>query len=230
VYQPELARPTSRLADLARLRGVHALFGVFLVNQLGIADQTERLLALESLLELPRSIGPAIRVPLPDRLPPGPLATERLDPQLLKLGLATADELVLRAPEERPDYGDVFVPPLTLADKLLRLFQHDFPGVHDVRIRPVWVAGEVLEFGDFDRYITSYKLQKQEGLILRHLLRLVLLIDEFAELTPPETTLAAWRDSWGEVADRLEHLCREVDPASTEQWLDEAQAIRDSLS
>ncbi len=229
LYRPMQARPTDRLANLTRLRGVHALYGMFLVNQLGIADQTERLLAFESILELPRSVGPAIRVPPPDQLPPGPLATERLDGQLLKLGLATAEEMSGSDREAGRFYDGEYIPPLTLPDKLFRLFQHDFPGVHDVRVWPVWVAGEVLRFGDFERYITSYKLQKQEGLILRHLLRMVLLVDEFAELSPPESSPEQWRDELGQMADRWEAICRAVDPASTERWLDDAQAMRESL-
>ena len=65
---------------------------------------------------------------------------------------------------------------LTLAEKLRRLFDYDFPGVHDLRTQPVWAAGELLEFGgDFNKYVTSKDLQKQEGIIFRHLLRLILL-------------------------------------------------------
>ena len=45
---------------------------------------------------------------------------------------------------------------LTLADKLRRLFDHDFPGVSEVRTFPVWAAGELLEFGgDFNKYISA---------------------------------------------------------------------------
>jgi hypothetical protein len=224
------------------LRGVHPLYGVFLVNHLGIADRNERLQALESLLELPNSIGPAIWVPSPDVLPPGPLATERLHPQLLKLGLATSAELGGQAINNSEEFDEdaeprgeewsgPYVRRLTLAEKLYRLFEYDFPGVRDVRIRPVWVAGEVLQFGeDFNRYITSFKLQKQEGLLLRHLLRLILLIDEFAYLPPPETTLEAWQDEWGVIADQLEATCRSADPASTEMYLDESRAVRDAFA
>jgi hypothetical protein len=242
IYRPEFARPTEKLPLLTRLRGVHPLYGLFLVNQLGIADRNERIQALESLLELPKSVGPAIRVPPPDVLPPGPLATERLHEQLLKLGLATSAELGgqrLAGTEEDDEDGEVvdeyatgeFVRTLTLADKLHRLFEYEFPGVRDVRVWPVWVAGEVLQFGtDFNRYITSYRLQKQEGLILRHLLRMILLIDEFAYLPPPETTLDEWQDEWGSIADQLEATCRSVDPASTELYLDESRAARDDFS
>ncbi len=241
IYRPKFARPTERLPMLTRLRGVHPLYGLFLVNHLGIADRNERIQALESLLELPRSIGPAIRVPPLDILPPGPLATERLHEQLLKLGLATSAELggqVLAGAEEGDEDGEVvdefatgeYVRTLTFAEKLHRLFEYEFPDVVDVRVWPVWVVGEALQFGtDFNRYITSYRLQKQEGLILRHLLRMVLLIDEFAPLAPPETTLEEWQGDWGQIADQLEAMCRAVDPASTEQWLDETRAASDEL-
>ena len=73
---------------------------MFLVNQLGIADRNERIQAMESVLELPRSVGHFVRVPKQDELPPGPLATLRLDPHLLQLGLATPEELSPAARDE----------------------------------------------------------------------------------------------------------------------------------
>lgn len=225
-YRPKTAQPTERLPQLLQLRAVHPLYGVFLMNQLGIADHAEKIQAMESLLELPRSLGKPIRVPRQDELPPGPLATTRLDEQLLKLGLATAEEL--REPDEdeeddrhQASWGEERVYVLTLAHKLQRLFEHDFPGVHDLRIWPCWVAGELLEFNcDFNKYITSKGLQKQEGMVFRHLLRLVLLIDEFAQLCPPEIDQKDWQDELGEIADKLEATCRRVDSQSTEQWLE----------
>jgi superfamily II DNA/RNA helicase len=232
-YRPQLAAPTERLPDLLKLRGVHPLYAIYLMNHLGIADRTERILAIESLLELPRSLGPAIRVPGHDELPPGPLAQTRLDPQLLKLGLATSEELgAIQEGEEDQNRGwydeseQVYV--LTLAHKLLRLFEFDFPGVHDVRVWPCWVAGELLEFGDdFNLYITSKKLQKQEGMVFRHLLRIILLIDELAQLCPVDMNQSEWQDEIGEIADRLESICRAVDPYSTELWLEEARSTAD---
>ena len=229
-YKPEFAYPTEAMADLLLLRGVHPLYAVFLMNHLGIADKNERLLAFESILELSRSLGKAIRIPGPDILPPGPLATTRLDSQLLKLGLATAEELVQsKTMRKRSMRGwiddDEWVPILTLPYKLQRLFQYDFPDVHDVRVWPVWVAGEVLQYGeDFNKYITSNKLQKQEGVVFRHLLRMVLLLDEMAALCPPDVTHEQWREDLGEIADQLEAICRNVDPHSTDQWLAESRA------
>ncbi len=228
-YRPVMAQPTDTLADLLKLRGVHPLYGLFLMNHLGIADRTERILAIESLLELPRSLGRAVRIPPPTELPPGPLATTRVDSQLLKLGLATAEELGALPNDEQVEqqrgwYDDDYVPILTLPHKLQRLFQHDFPTVNDLRVFPVWAAGEVLNFGgDFNKYVTSYKLQKQEGMIFRHMLRMILLIDELAMLGPPDIDHQQWQDELGEIADALEASCRQVDSYSTDQWLDEVR-------
>jgi len=88
----------------------------------------------------------------------------------------------------------------------------------------------VLEFGgNFDKYITAKGLQKQEGVIFRHLLRLILLIDEFAQICPPETTIEEWQEDLYEVANILEEACRAIDPMSTEKTLAESKAALDEL-
>lgn len=229
VYRPDIAMPTEKMQDLLLLRGVHPLYAIFLTKHLGIADRNERVMAFESLLDLSRSLGKAIRIPKPDEMPPGPLATERLDSQLLKLGLATVDEFGYKDPEEDEEkqagYYDQWVPILTLPHKLQRLFQYDFPAVQDLRITPVWVAGEVLQYGtDFNKYITANKLQKQEGILFRHLLRLVLLLDEMVELCPPDVEFETWRDDLNDIANQLEETCRAVEPEGTDQWLAEGRS------
>lgn len=226
-YIPRRAVPTESLQKLLLIRGVNPLYGVFLVNQLGIADEKERIQAFESLLEMPYSVGRGIRVPGHEELPPGPLATTRLDERLLRLGLATAQELGAQPEEPEDDkrrgwemFEEERVFVLTLGDKLKRIFDHDFPGVQDIRVNPVWVAGEVLEFGgDFNKYITAKGLQKQEGMIFRHLLRMILLLGEFLELAPPDMELAAWQAEVGSIRDRLAACCRNVDPQSTDKML-----------
>ena len=225
-YVPKLAEPTPELSKLLKIRGVNPIYGVFLVNQLGIADECERIQAFESLLQMPYSVGKGIRVPSQDDLPPGPLATQRLDERLLTLGLATAEELGAK-PENSDDddrgwqmFEEERVWVLTLGDKLKRLFDHDFPGVHDVRVNPVWVAGELLEFGgNFNKYITSKGFQKQEGMVFRHVLRMILLLGEFIDLTPPESDEATWKSEIGSIRDRLSECCRQVDPTSTDKML-----------
>ena len=232
-YKPITATPTQKMDDLLKLRGVHPLYAVFLMNHLGIADKNERIMAFESILELSRSLGRAIWIPRQEELPPGPLATTRLDSMLLTKGLATAEELGAIKEEEDQDADkkrgyydeDDYVPILTLPHKLQRLFQHDFPGVQDVRVTPVWVVGEALQYGtDFNKYVTSNKLQKQEGIVFRHLLRFVLLIDEMAELCPPDVEHDQWRDDLYEIADQVEEICRLADPSSTDQWLAEGRS------
>jgi len=227
-YRADIATPTEKMQDLLLLRGVHPLYALFLADQLGIADRNERVMAFESLLDLSRSLGKSIRIPKPEFLPPGPLATERLDAQLLKLGLATADEFGYKDPDEEEEergYYDEYVPVLTLPHKLQRLFQYEFPAVQDLRVTPVWVAGEVLQYGtDFNKYITANKLQKQEGILLRHLLRLVLLLDEMVELCPPDVEYDTWKDDLNDIANQLEETCRAVEPEGTDQWLAEGRA------
>jgi len=230
-YRPEFAHPTVELPKLLLLRGINPLYGLFLMNYLGIANRAERIQALESVLELPGSVARYVRVPPQDQLPPGPLATTRLDEQLLRLGLATAEQLAQQPREDydrRHTYDETPVWVLTLAEKLRLQFDYDFPDVDDVRITPAWVAGELLEFGGkFNNYITSKHLQKQEGVIFRHLLRLILLLGEMTQLCPPDTTAEYWRGDLDEIAAVLAESCRAVDPASTDKALEQAAAADD---
>lgn len=240
-YQALFAHPTPNLEKLMQLRGIHSLYGVFLVDQLGIADRAERIQAIESVLEMPSSMLKFVRVPGHDVMPPGTLAQTRLDAQLLTLGLASAQELSGQADGEdsegerdhRGVLRDQFGEPiriLTLADKLKRLFDYEFPGIHDVRIAPCWAAGEVLEFeGNFNKYVTSKGLQKQEGVIFRHLLRLLLLIEELRMLTPSEGDPLIWREDLDWMSGVLSNCCHNVDPSSTDKAIADAKATKEAL-
>ncbi|MDR0704190.1 MAG: DEAD/DEAH box helicase [Planctomycetaceae bacterium] len=226
--------PTERLPELMKFRGVHPLYGMFLLQHLGFADRAERLQAFESLLELPPSIGPSVRVPKQDILPNGTLSTERLDSMLLSLGLATADELVPKTEEEEEEerekrrhfggWAEERFYVIPLAEKLRRLFEYEYPTV-EVRINPVWAAGEILlEFkGDFNKYVVSRAIQKQEGVIFRHLLRLILLLEEFMEMTPVDGSLDDWKADLTEMTETLIACCTKVDPQSTEETLEHAK-------
>ncbi len=236
-YRPMVARPTPALEKLLVFRSVHPLYGVFLVEQLGIADQAERIQALESVLDFPRSVAGSVPVPSQRKLPPGPLALTRLDEQLVRLGLASYEELRLRqepeegdsTPEDRGRRSRLAEPPkriLTLAEKLKLLFEHEYPGVHDLKIVPVWVAGELLEMGgDFYKVVTARALQKQEGILFRHLLRMILLLREFAELAPADYDPEQWKAEFLDIASVLTESCRKVDPTSTERTLEQAEAV-----
>jgi hypothetical protein len=67
-------------------------------------------------------------------------------------------------------------------------------------------------------------LSKQEGIIFRHLLRLILLLGEFAKLTPPDVSPDTWQGELRELAERLTASCRAVDPTSTDELIEQAQA------
>jgi superfamily II DNA/RNA helicase len=230
-YQPKFAHPTETLPKLLRLRGINPLYGVYLVNQLGIASREERLQAFESVLEMPGSVARHVRVPKYEDMPPGPLATTRLDVELLQMGLATPEQLgatpAQEDEDEKPRGREMFeekVWPLTLGEKLRLLFDATFPDVHSLYTTSVWAAGEILEFnGNFNKYITSRGLQKQEGIIFRHLLRLILLVKEFQQFTPPDCPADEWLADLSDIATRLTDCCRRVDATSTDKVLEEAE-------
>jgi superfamily II DNA/RNA helicase len=223
-YQPVLATPTESLDKLLVFRACHPLYGAFLIDHLGVANRDERIQAFESVLELPRPLLRHVRVPFD--LPAGPLQTEKLDPELIARGLIVASPG--REPGEEDD-EDEFVPweerPPVLAEKLRLLFDAHYPEVGDFVTQPVWAAGEVLRYGgNFNTYVTSKDLTKQEGLIFRHLLRLILLLEEFERLTPPGVEPAAWKAELKEIVDKLTETCRAVDPTSTEETIKKAHA------
>jgi hypothetical protein len=239
-YRPETANPTERLDRLVHLRSINPLFGVYLADQLAIADPQERIAALESVLEVPGTVARLTRMPSLEDMPPGTLATSRLDPQLLQLGLATAEELGAKSDEEEEEivdrgFGRVMfqeprVWPLTIGEKILRLFRHEFPRVHGVNVRPVWIVGELMEFGgDFNKYVTARKLQKEEGILFRHCLRMILLLDEMANIPPIESTVETWEDPMDELADRLTETCRSIDPQSTDEMLSQPGSDAEAL-
>ena len=198
---------------------------MFLTQHFGLADEFERIQALESVLELPRAILKQVRVPPPEVLPPGPLAREYLDQELISRGLVTAEELNPADHEDEPP--GMFRErrwAIPLADKLRMLFQSEFPEVRDIRMTPVWVVGDLLQFsGEFDKYIRGRDLVKQEGLIFRHLLRMILLCGEFSQLAPPHVEPDDWTGWLGGLADELTQSCRSIDPESTDKALESMQ-------
>jgi superfamily II DNA/RNA helicase len=223
-YQPILATLTPDLDKLLVFRAVHPLYGAFLIEHLGRANRDERVQAFESVLELPRPLLRFVRVPF--ELPPGPLQTEFLDPELARRGLIT---LQPPKPEGEEVEEEEFIPwderPPLFAEKLRLLFDATHPEVTDLETQAVWAAGEVLNFGgNFNAYITSRDLARQEGLIFRHLLRMILLTEEFEQLTPPGADPAAWAAELKDIADRLTEACRSVDPTSTEETIKKAHA------
>ncbi|MFN9853110.1 MAG: helicase, partial [Planctomycetota bacterium] len=149
---------------------------------------------------------------------------------LLELGLAGVEEItgVRDEDEEDSESGGSHRPfqppprPLALGEKLRRLFDYDFPGVHDVYTRSVWVVSELLQFeGDFNKYILAHGLQKQEGMLFRHVLRFILLLNEISGIAPENTTPEEWELPLDAIGEQLIAACRRVDPESTDEVLQE---------
>jgi len=227
-YSPEFAQPTLEMEKLLVFRSVHPLYGAYLINQLGIASREERIQAMESVLEIPRPLLKFLRVPSPDQLAPGPLATTRLDEELIKRGLMLVQVPPGEEEEEEVDnsfFREEEVRPPVLAEKLWLYFEALYPDVTDVNTQAVWAAGELLRFGgDFNLFIKARDLGKQEGIVFRHLLRLILLCGEFAQVCPPETTLSDWQAELRDISDQLTESCRAVDPNSTDEIIEQAKA------
>ncbi|MGB0767323.1 MAG: DEAD/DEAH box helicase [Phycisphaeraceae bacterium] len=222
-YEPKTGKATDKLDELLIFRAVNPLYGSFLLEHLGLADEIEQLQVLESLLEMPGSVARRVRVPPLDRLPPGSLALEVVDPELIQRGLATQEELYPQNQDDLPPHERMYPPPL--ADKLATLFEGSVDCTGHNPIRPVWAAGPLLyDFnGDFHAFISSRELAYQEGAVFRHLLRLILLCDEFAQLTPSGLLQSAWQNRLRGWADQLTETCRAVDSQSTDQTLAEVK-------
>ena len=215
-YRPAMAVATPRLDRLLAFRGINPLYGDFLSDLLPQGSRSERIQALESVLELSGAVARAVPVPDARRLDPGPLETAFLDPELARLGLAAGTESTLR--EELMEAG----PGPTLAAKLRLVFDGRLPQVTQLRVRPIWAAGDLLTLGgNFNRFVHSRGLVKQEGILFRHMLRLALLCGEFAAL--PDWDSACGRDL-EKVALALRRSCRRIDPESTDRFLERAGA------
>jgi hypothetical protein len=224
-YQAVLATPTPALDRLLVFRGVHPLYGAFLIDQFGLADENERLQAMESVLEMPRPLLRYVRPPRMEDMPPGPLARERLDPELIQRGLVNAHVLEPKDEEEEEVPFDQREYPPTLAEKLRLYFDALYPEVSDLHTSSVWAAGELLRFnGNFNLYVKARDLIKQEGVVFRHLLRLILLCGEFAQAAPADATGTSWQWWLRDLSDRLTASCRVVDPGSTDEIIQQAHA------
>lgn len=208
--------------NLLNYRSVDPLYGEFLREQLVRASFDEKLAALESVLPLPPAMERQVR---PPELPPGPLQTEVLMPALVQLGIALVhpDGGVMAAPDDDAgdDYYDEDRPPsaMTLPEMLKALFDSRLASPEDVIVRTKWVAAGVFAMEcDFFKYIRARDLAKNEGLILRHLLRLVILAGEFLARSDGDPDYARI----GELATRV---CKNVDARYTDRFLaSEAEA------
>jgi hypothetical protein len=191
------------------------------MDYLGKADDHELIQILESVLEMPGSVAKSVRVPWPDDLPPGRLSLEVIDPAVLTAGLAAHEDLYPQADQRDVPFEERKYP-IPLAQKVRMLFENEVDHAGGLFVTPVWAVGDLLSHGgDFDKFVRSRDLVKQEGILFKHLLRMILLCGEFARLTPRDTTPEAWRTRLTAISDVLAAACRTVDPQSTDEMLEE---------
>ena len=109
-----------------------------------------------------------------------------------------------------------------------RLFDAEFPGVTGLQTTAIWIAGDLLEFdGDFDKLVRGRDLVKQEGLIFRHVLRLVLLCGEFAQSCPAGISSDEWQTEMRTISESLSEACLSIDAESTQKVLEAAAQSAD---
>ncbi len=204
------------IRDLLIFRSVDPLYGAFLCQQLAQSNLEEKIQALESILPLP----PAIKrkISLPDHLEPGPLQTQVLEPTLISMGLVlTHPEGGVMAVEDE-DAGDYWDEretrrPLSFPEMLKTLFDAKLVTPEDILIQPKWVVGGIIEMnGEFFKFVRARDLVKNEGLALRHLLRLVILAGEF-------TTRSGGDPDYARIGELATNICQQVDPRYTDRFL-----------
>jgi superfamily II DNA/RNA helicase len=209
---------SEKIHDLLTFRSIDPLYGAFLTAQLVRSSFEEKIQALESVLPLSPTLRRQVR--LPD-LEPGPLQRDVLKPELIQMGLITAR---VEAPEEESfhhrrsieDFWDDDEPhePSNLPEMLKALFDARLASPEDVEVEPKWIIGGITEMGgEFYKYIRARNLAKNEGLVLRHLLRLVILAGEFVTRSNGDPEY----ERIGELATKA---CQEVDPRYTERFLE----------
>ncbi len=219
---------------LLNYRSVDPLFGDFLAEQLARADFTEKLVALEAALELPGTIVRHCR--LPWERPKGPLQEGELEPLMRSMGVKLAEDFAREREEEweeRERLGRGFLDPWereapedreyppTFPDMLRIAFEAKLAAPEPVQVQPKWLAGDALEReGEFFKSVRALNLVKQEGLVLRHLLRLVILAGEFLLRTEDP--------DYDRMVALVTQACQRVDQNYTERFLSEARNMLDA--
>ncbi len=249
---------TEGIHKLLNFRSVDPLYGAFLAEMLNHSNYDEKVLALESVLEVAPTILRSVR--LPETLVPGPLETQVIVPMLVQAGVliasvnqraddeeasggggegaidsqeprasarsasgpgVTAPVRFTLARDDEDEYADEMDEPRppTFPELLQLAFGTRLAAPEPIFVQPKWIAGGVAEFdGDFYKFVRARDLVKQEGLILRHLLRLVILAGEFLTLTGDP--------DYARLADTATAACERVEPQYTKHYLEQAQAAR----
>jgi superfamily II DNA/RNA helicase len=207
--------------DLLVFRSVDPLYGAYLAELLNHGNLDEKIQALESVLSVSPSILRQVR--LPEELPPGPLFENVIKPRMIAMGVNIAgpepeeDEARPRdrfwqwddEPQQRPP---------TFPEMLKIAFDAGLPAPEEIEVQPKWIAGGVFEMDcDFYKFVRDRDLTKHEGIVLRHLLRLVILAGEFFERTEDP--------DYRRIAELATRTCRRVDPRYTDRFLSDQQEV-----
>jgi len=206
------------IGELTVFHSVDPLYGAFACKLLAHANFEEKLQALESVLSVQPSIERLVRPP--DSLAPGPLQKQVLEPSLIQAGAALLSEqgAIVGVDDEdvMEDYwaGPMEKRPLTFVEMLKALFDTKLATPEIVPVRPIWIAGGVFEFnGEFFKYVRSRDLLKNEGLVLRHLLRLVILAGEFHVRSGNDP-------DYERISELATRASQQVDPRYTDRFLE----------
>ncbi len=176
---------------------------------------------MESVLEMPNSVAKKVRVPWPDELPPGPHTLDVIDQKLVEGGSFSHGDLYPKPIDDQKEEG-AFGPslrfPVPLAEKLTALYRQDVRYGGDPPITAVWCAGRLIEDGsDFYTFVANCDLAMQEGIVFKHLLRLILLCGELSAVTPVGIEEDAWKAEMEELSTLLTEIVLKVDPQSAEE-------------
>lgn len=213
---------------LLNYRSVDPLFGEYLAQTLVQSDFNEKLLALEAVLELPPPV--ARKCPPPWDLPKGPLQTQVLEPLMIAMGVTlgqvkTAEDEEAERDDRRQFGRDMWAEeqerPPAFPEMLKIAFEAKLAAPEPAIVQTKWAAGDVFaRDGEFFDSVKGLDLVKQEGLLLRHLLRLVILAGEFAARTEDP--------DYEVIAAKATAACQRVDEHYTDRFLSEAKAMREA--
>ena len=212
-----LARATPRLDRLLSFRGINPLYGDFLSELLPKGSRSERIQALESVLELSGAVARAVPVPDARRLDPGPLETGWLDPELARQGLSAGSETTLR--EKLMEAG----PGPTLAAKLRVVFDGRFAPGHPIE-GPAPSGPPGISWNSeatSTASSTAAAWSGRRGSCFATCSGWPCCAREFSAL--PNWDPACIQDLQ-EVALALRRSCRRIDPDSTDRFLDRGAA------
>ncbi|HPF41573.1 MAG TPA: DEAD/DEAH box helicase [Phycisphaerae bacterium] len=216
---------------LLAFRSIDPLFGAYLAEQLSRSNDLEKQIVLEALLETPPGVWRHMHL-RPSDLEPGPLQTHVMEPLMIQMGVKLAGGAAESSDDQDNDYddprddpwwdGETIERPPTLPDMLRIAFEAQLKAPEPIYIQAKLVSPDLFDDCDFYRFVRSRNLIKQEGILLRMLLRLVTLSEEFATLTEDPAYRA--------IGEKATQCCMAVDPRYTDHFLADLQEVRSLAS